>query len=566
MKLLKFSAVAISVALLANTANAAVYQVEDLGTLENTKNNFAHAINEQNHVVASATGRFQLPIDVSNFDMESLEASIEAAISQDPTRWEDLSFTDIEAGTINTTAREYLSSYLASRSTDSRRQKYGDRSGFVLEGDMLKELSAFDVVMQDVDSLSRSVVDQITSINDSNWITMSSTAPFYKVEFTPEPTEETPEPETVTFWQRDFYGRGLVFKGDEKITIAPPFTTYGGASAAFDISNSGYVVGYASTEFVKDAEDRFTPICLEEETETRPDAVCLWESNSVIPLYQLRAYRWTLDDSGQIVDEKSLGMLYVPEEDDEAGYTSSAISVNESGVAVGYSPLKRFEDNSFATTYPVIFNTNDEIIDFVDHDEYIGGFAFGINDNNVVVGEASKLINGIVRSKFFFYNMETEEITFPTDFFIGSSSVARGINNQGQIVGEGEVESDLRTRRERGFLYDINAGTFENLNDLTTCENPYTIVEARDINESGVIAATALVNVLDRDVDGNVTTDENGDEVRTEVPRAVRLIPIPNGTKDDCSTVVVKPERKGGTWHWAASLLLLTFGLKRRTK
>lgn len=565
MKLLKFSAVAVGVALFTGTASAAVYQVEDLGPLENTRHSYAHAINEHNNVVASATGRYQLPIDIANLDMEVIESSIDSAKTQDPDRWEELSFEEIEAGNINTAAREFLTDFLVGRSTDSRRQKYGDRYGFMLQSSTLKEYNVFDIVMQDVDSLSRSVIDQITDINDDNWVTMSSTPPFYKVEFTPEPTDDVPEPDTVTFWQRDFFGRAVVIKDDEHIVLPPPFTTYGGASAAFDISNSGYVVGYASTEFVKNAEDRFTPLCLEEETETRPDTVCLWESNNAIPLYQLRAYRWKLDSDGQVIEEKSLGMLYEPEEDDESGYTSSGISVNEAGIVVGYSPLKRFEDNSFATTYPVIFNTNDEIIDFMSHDDYLGGYAYDINDNNLVVGEASKFVNGIVRSKFYIYNMETEETIFPVDFFIGSSSVARAINNAGQVVGEGEVESDLRTRRENGFLYDINTGIFENLNDLTTCENPYTIIEARDINESGVIAATALLNVAERDVDGNIVT-ENGEEVRTEVARAVRLVPIPNGTKDDCSTVIDKPSRKGGSWHWAASLLLLTFGLKRRTR
>lgn len=565
MKLLKFSAVATCVALFTGTASAAVYQVEDLGPLENTRNSFAHAINEHNNVAASAIGRYQLPIDLSNFDMEALKASIEAAKKQDATRWEDLNYEEIEAGTVNTTGREFLTDYLVGRSTDSRRQKYGDRYGFVLQSNTLKELQAFDTTMQDVDSLSRSVVDQITGINDNDWVTMSSTAPFYKVQFTPAATDATPNPDPVTFWQRDFYGRAVLFKGDDKVVLAPPFVIYGGASAAFDISNSGYVVGYVSTGFVKDAEDRFRPLCINEETETRPDLVCVWESNNVVPLYQLRAYRWKLNSNGLIEDAKSLGMLYVPADDDERGYTSSALSVNEAGIAVGYSPVKRFDDNTFATTYPAIFKLNDEIVDFINHDDYLGGYARDINDNNIVVGEANKTVNGIVRSKFYVYNMDNEQITFPQDFFTGSSSVARAVNNAGQVVGEGEVESDLRTRRRNGFLYDIGAGTFENLNDLTTCNNTYTIVEARDINESGVIAATALIKVPDRDVDGNIKM-KDGVAEQTEVARAVRLVPIPNGTKDDCSTVTEKPTRKGGSWHWGASLLLLTFGLRRRTK
>lgn len=565
MKLLKFSAVATCVALFTGTASAAVYQVEDLGPLESTRNSFAHAINEHNNVAASAIGRYQLPIDLSNFDMEALKASIEAAKKQDATRWEDLNYEEIEAGTVNTTGREFLTDYLVGRSTDSRRQKYGDRYGFVLQSNTLKELQAFDTTMQDVDSLSRSVVDQITGINDNDWVTMSSTAPFYKVQFTPAATDATPNPDPVTFWQRDFYGRAVLFKGDDKVVLAPPFVIYGGASAAFDISNSGYVVGYVSTGFVKDAEDRFRPLCINEETETRPDLVCVWESNNVVPLYQLRAYRWKLNSNGLIEDAKSLGMLYVPADDDERGYTSSALSVNEAGIAVGYSPVKRFDDNTFATTYPAIFKLNDEIVDFINHDDYLGGYARDINDNNIVVGEANKTVNGIVRSKFYVYNMDNEQITFPQDFFTGSSSVARAVNNAGQVVGEGEVESDLRTRRRNGFLYDIGAGTFENLNDLTTCNNTYTIVEARDINESGVIAATALIKVPDRDVDGNIKM-KDGVAEQTEVARAVRLVPIPNGTKDDCSTVTEKPTRKGGSWHWGASLLLLTFGLRRRTK
>ena len=87
--------------------------------------------------------------------------------------------------------------------------------------------------------------------------------------------------------------------------------------------------------------------------------------------------------------------------------------------------------------------------------------------------------------------MLLEEITFPNDFFLGSSSNALDINNNGMVVGYGEVDASLTGRRNEGFLYDIAAEQFYGIRELISCDSPYTIFQANSINDKNEIAATA---------------------------------------------------------------------------
>ena len=157
----------------------------------------------------------------------------------------------------------------------------------------------------------------------------------------------------------------------------------------------------------------------------------------------------------------------------------------------------------------------------------------------------------------------------PTDFFNGSSSTARAINEDGMIVGDGEYETHNDTpsnpRRTHGFIYDMTAKTFTDLNNFLSCDSAYTVIEARDINDANEISATALVKVTRRDSKGKLMLDEKGEQLTEDVVRAVTLKPI-DGEIEDCSTEVVKVERQGAGFGLTSLVLLMFAGLRRRFK
>ncbi len=563
MKTLKLSLIATAISVATLSSHAAVYQVVDTGENPEWRNSFATGINNAGTMVGAATDKYTFPIDFDNLNVDNLVIGMASARDNNPDEWGDLNVSDVQNGIIDPLARRYIEEYFKSLATDARTQKVGDQYAVRVAADVMTEMPVFDIDFQDIDGKTRSTTDTAWAINNIGDILLTGSLPYYKVEFTPEPTDDEPEPTARTYWQRDAITKAAVQIGNQLTTIEPAEATWGGATAAFDISDSRWVVGYSSTEIGERAQELIDTSCVGNENKIRPDQVCVWEVNNGTQVYHLRAYRWKLDSDGNVVESKNIGMLYEPEDTDERAYTSVATGVNEAGIVVGYTPVKREDDDTFASTFPFVYK-DDQVIDFVDHTEYFGGFAYDINDSNIVVGDATRLVNGVLRRKFYYYNADTNEIVFPSDFFLGSSSNGRAINNVGQIVGEGEVESQQSARRRNAFLYDISTNVFENLNDLTTCDSPYTIVEARDINDDGVIAATALVTVQKKDVEGNLMVDDAGAPEMEEVPRLIKLQPIAGGTKDNCDDTIDKPSRKGAAFPLIFGSLLIGFAALRR--
>ena len=161
-------------------------------------------------------------------------------------------------------------------------------------------------------------------------------------------------------------------------------------------------------------------------------------------------------------------------------------------------------------------------------------------------------------------------MVMPDDFFTGSSSTARAINENGMIVGEGEFETHndstgANPRRTHGFLYDITAKTFTDLNSFLACDSGYTVIEARDINDANEVSATAIIKVPRRDSKGNLMLDEKGEQLTEDVVRAVTLKPT-DGEIEDCSIVEEKVERQGAGFGLTGLVLLMFAGLRRRFK
>lgn len=100
-----------------------------------------------------------------------------------------------------------------------------------------------------------------------------------------------------------------------------------------------------------------------------------------------------------------------------------------------------------------------------------------INDAGVVVGGDLAGPDESAYSRALIY--QDGELMPVGTFAPGESSLAVGINNQGQVIGIGS------------FSFLVSDGVTYNLNDLLTADNGFRIAAVHDINDSGQITGTA---------------------------------------------------------------------------
>lgn len=217
-----------------------------------------------------------------------------------------------------------------------------------------------------------------------------------------------------------------------------------------------------------------------------------------------------------------------------------------------------------------------------------------VNSNLIAIGEAKRQgsapANGAAANRLFVVSdvsASSPSATFLSGgiFFDGAGGKAGAINNYNEIVGQIDAESTReasgKPRRKRGFIYPYNGtGTdpdrravFNNqgwwLDNLTngsapasssvdvSRNNDYRIIDATDINDAGVISATALKCDGGYDTTAYNATCGNGNQDETTV--AVKLVPIPGASSDDISsrgTDETAAERKGaGVGLWMLAVL-----------
>ncbi|ENK0809299.1 DUF3466 family protein [Vibrio fluvialis] len=201
-----------------------------------------------------------------------------------------------------------------------------------------------------------------------------------------------------------------------------------------------------------------------------------------------------------------------------------------------------------------------------------------VNSNLIAIGEAKRQgsapSNGAAANRLFVVSdvsASSPSATFLSDgiFFDGAGGKAGAINNYNEIVGQIDAESTReasgKPRRKRGFIYPYNGtGTdsdrravFNNqgwwLDNLTNGgtysnnNNQYRIIDATDINDAGVISATALKCDGGYDTTSYNATCGGGSQDETTV--AIKLVPIVGATSDDISergTDDTSTERSGG--------------------
>ncbi|ELJ8792458.1 TPA: DUF3466 family protein [Vibrio cholerae] len=217
-----------------------------------------------------------------------------------------------------------------------------------------------------------------------------------------------------------------------------------------------------------------------------------------------------------------------------------------------------------------------------------------VNKNLVALGSAkragSRPENGAAGNRLFVIedvSASTPTANFLTGgiFFTGAGGKAGAINSYNEIVGQVDAndtrENDGKPRRKRGFIYPYSANgsdpsrmaIFANkawlLDDLTNDNtatgnnNQFRIIDATDINDAGVISATALKCSGGYDTTAHNSLCSN----REETVVAVKLIPIsdPSVAKiQQRSTEEQASERKGGSFGLELLMVLGVLGFRRK--
>ncbi|HGE6132236.1 TPA: DUF3466 family protein [Vibrio cholerae] len=217
-----------------------------------------------------------------------------------------------------------------------------------------------------------------------------------------------------------------------------------------------------------------------------------------------------------------------------------------------------------------------------------------VNKNLVALGSAkragSRPENGAAGNRLFVIedvSASTPTANFLTGgiFFIGAGGKAGTINSYNEIVGQVDAndtrENDGKPRRKRGFIYPYSANgsdpsrmaIFANkawwLDDLTNDNavtgnnNQFRVIDATDINDAGVISATALKCSGGYDTTAHNSLCSN----REETVVAVKLVPIVNATSANIqqrSTEEQASERKGGSFGLELLMVLGVLGFRRK--
>ena len=230
--------------------------------------------------------------------------------------------------------------------------------------------------------------------------------------------------------------------------------------------------------------------------------------------------------------------------------------------------------------------------------------AIGYAKRNGYVPESGSAANKVFVVEKIGENGQTPTANFNLQssiFFTGAGGEAKSVNNFNEFVGQVDAETtrevDGSERRHRGFIYPYQAtGTdtsrialFESkawwLDDLTNganldgqdysdANNHFRIIDASDINDAGVISATAIkctVGGLPQAYDTTAHNSYCGGAASNAVEEvvAVKLVPIAGATKADIQTRSMdteKVDREGAGLGWLTLTVLGLLGFRRKFK
>ncbi len=264
---------------------------------------------------------------------------------------------------------------------------------------------------------------------------------------------------------------GFVWNGTELVHILPLNYPNGGQIWAYGINDFGDVVGYSSTgptfhAFLWDGEQM--------QDLGKPD----WSAADFSRAQDINNNGWVVGMAGGVPFDLR-GFIKHDGVWDEiptfGGNESRAYSINDLNDVVGYTRNQDGKLRAFA-----IPNSNLQLM--MDIGDLGGGAAqaFDVNNSRVIAGQ-SKGIDGYWHA---FTWSQTDGI-LDLGTLGGNESYAWSISNSGIVVGKSQVP----TGGTHGFIW--MDGVMYDANNFIVPDLDITIVNVRDINSSGELAAVA---------------------------------------------------------------------------
>jgi hypothetical protein len=421
----------------------------------------------------------------------------------------------------------------------------------------------------------------------------------------------------LMYRNRGFYGSALLLpeQGDEKIvetmgrSMAFAAFTYAGATYAVgSAAVAPFAYGDADKDYAGDLDSCIssgTPAALQScQNFAFAQKAYIWDVSSAgsTPLTGIAAADW----------DSSVTSANMEDESAQAGVRSVAIADNSSSsydtlpVMVGFNSgynSDHYIKMQAAVFYPAstdsfsvgenAWNTAFIAGTTLDNssDRYSNSIAKDINQNLLVIGETKRNTaeNGAFNNRLFIADASdgSPSASYFSGgiFFTGAGGEANAINNYNEIVGQIDAETHReksgKKRRRRGFIYPYNGtntdstrrAVFNNqawwLDDLTNDgnvsgnNNQYRIFNAADINDAGVIAASAFKCENGYSSTAHFATCDGNEEVV-----AVKLVPLAGVTSADIHTRAESDgsstERSGAGLGWLGIALLTLLGIRRK--
>ncbi len=558
--------VALLPALTVFASQAATYQVVELGPLSTHKSTFSQAINNNNQSIGNASDLYNYPVDLDeiNFDAPIITNGLTA-----------VEIEETKKGNVSAKALAVLLQYLTEQSKNYTVQRYARTFPVRLDTKQMVRIRETATVQTnneyliDINDLNYTV-GHATAPFVQQRFTPAAT-----------PSQPNPVEQNLWVPQKSHLKAILTTDKGSFTLEPYYNDVGGGFAITRGLNNTGTIIGFGSTAMTAETEATIKANCDGGQTPEnlcyyQTSLADPYESNGMV--WQLDSFgKPGVARVLKVFGDRYTGLPHTLNQYTKITYTSTPNDLNDAGLIVGHSTWSdstdiRFSGNTgrdevYSAIHAAIFD-GDEIKHFIDDKEWLGSSATSINNKGLVVGYANKVINSAIRSKFFIYDYNTDRLTFPADLFETATTTPKKINDNNKIVGTTEAFTPGTSARSNvGFVYDLPSNTFKDLNSLLQCNSGYTIVSADDINEKNVILATAVKQIEKRDVKGELVLDSAGNVIKEPVAISVQLNPIANGTIDNCSTELSQGyERKGGAFQFGWLSLLVMLGVYRRRK
>jgi hypothetical protein len=541
---------------------AASYTVTELATDTLGQNQYGVSIDNTGTILTVVENIYNAPIDLSTIDFESAE--IIGAL------------TDIESarnGQYNLADYTFLVNRAITGSSNFSfvTQQIGRLQAYKTDGseNNFEFINAFDIETEALDGFSHSMETTPIDSAAGTHVVGNTVGPFREIDYVNEDGLE------IKYILSDFDRRAFVQVGENVSELLPIDTTLGGTSQVNSI-NANYVVAGSGSVAASSQLLTAQAACVDETTRgDQPIEAC--NRNIILVtagenrsrrtgVWLQRAHIWSLDVGGAVVDTKSYGTLITDEETDLQG-SSQALDVNNNGVSVGVASIKS-ADGTLVTTAAALFLQSGEVVQIIEDEDLLPNSAIAINDSGYIVGLRSQSINRIARNKMFIYNMNDGNLSFPTDFFDSSSTIPQAVNNNNMVVGSADVEAtNTISRKTAAFIYDIEADTFTNLNNLISCNSPFDLIEGKSINDNNEIIVSALTKKLARDKRGEVIKDDNGEDVLIDAVVTLKLNPTGQAAEVCSDTELGIEERQAAsTGMFLFTILAFATFFRRRLR